>query len=141
MAPQSVLIVDDLPDKLDFLTKVVRASLDPDAWEVVACSTEARALQEIEGRGRDFAIALIDAYLTEPKVEPPQGLGLARRLRAVNPNAYIILVSRHIEDRRLLNDTPINDFVQTTYSSSRSNPLADLMAALHRAEQPILQTR
>jgi len=132
-----MLIVDDLKDKLEFMETVVKSVFGAETYEVILCTSEVQANQAIRDRGHEIAIALIDAYLTEPPAARSEGLVLASRLREIRPEAYIILVSRFIEDRgELRNDSPIDDFVHLMYTK-RSNPLADLQAALRRAEQSV----
>lgn len=141
MRRPSVLIIDDMAEKIAFIECNFRSMFGADAWEIVSCRTESQALKTIEQRGQDFSLALIDTYLTEPPRPKPEaeGFGLARRLRQVNPGVYIILISRFIDDRSQVPEgVPIDDFLHFIYTTRSSNPVASLHAALRRAEQHLL---
>lgn len=116
----SVLIVDDNPDMLNRLGRIV--SQVDENLQIVQVLNADDAYFEIDKNAR-VTIAIVDVYLSEPQNHnSPEGLGLVRHLRCVQPDCFNILFSSQVDDTSKLSENVfqpdlIDQFVSAWYGN------------------------
>ncbi|NEX17075.1 MAG: hypothetical protein C1943_10700 [Halochromatium sp.] len=82
MREVSVLLVDDEPD----ICWAIKALLRPPGYRLLSLNSGSEALSRLQQES--FERIILDA-----KLQDMNGLDLAERIRLLNPNAWIVLVS------------------------------------------------
>ncbi|HFQ90472.1 MAG TPA: response regulator, partial [Desulfobulbus sp.] len=84
MSRQSILIVDDKPDMLGFLTRLLQSELDVD----ILCADNGDSALEYLQHGPDVVV-------TDIRMPGMNGLELLRRIKAVDRDAIVIMMTAY----------------------------------------------
>ena len=119
---QSILIVDDMESIHEMLDTVVQPA----------------GYTTIYAKDGDEAISIYkekcpDLVLTDVKMEPLDGLELMRRLKEIDPNAFVIVMTAHADVENAMASMKLGAFDYLT----KPFKLDQLMAAINRADERI----
>jgi DNA-binding NtrC family response regulator len=115
-----LLVVDDEPDMLDFLERVLRRRFD-----ITRCSSAEEALETLAGGGYEVLV-------TDQKMPRVSGLELLERIRDEHPRLVRVLVSgfTDVPDiQRAIDRCGIHNYILKPVDSAR------LLEAIDRAYQ------
>jgi len=119
---QSILIVDDMESIHEMLDTVVQPA----------------GYTTIYAKDGDDAISIYkeecpDLVLTDLKMEPMDGLELMKRLKEIDPNAFVIVMTAHADVENAMASMKLGAFDYLT----KPFKLDQLMAAINRADERI----
>ncbi len=111
MNRQSVLIVDDKPDMLEFLTRLFRSELEVD---IQRADNGARALELLQRHGCDVVV-------TDIRMPGMDGLELLQRIKAGNRDAIVIMMTAYGSIEKAVESLKLGayDFITKPFDEER----------------------